>query len=333
MSTMHPTSIRLATPEQAALIRRIAGLLTKRPHLAEALRITLDATLDAFERNTAQHPPPGFADMPAAIVALQQTVRGLEQTVQGLDERLARLEAPHPAGMPSPVTEEPRPSESQAAARQPLWTSGLGRNKRLTGAGKAEVERRLNAGDSLTSIAKTLEITVAAVKARARKLAVRAPRPSTAKVAVPPPEPTAELTDAQRTARLRGWLRAGITDEGLAQRLGVSLEEAAAQRQAYANGAIQAEEAHDAASSHVPSTSAGDEARPTPPTPWTVGVGRARRLTPEGERRLHDLIRTEASNSAIARDLGIDESRVRRIRRATVDNGTAAAGRRAPDPA
>lgn len=102
---------------------------------------------------------PSFADQLEALLADDATATGLS-----LAERMARIE--EHLGI---ETDTPQ----RGAPDTPALTTGEGRGRRLTPAGEAEVERRIEAGEDDSTIAGALDVSANAIKARRQRIGER----------------------------------------------------------------------------------------------------------------------------------------------------------------
>jgi hypothetical protein len=155
MQAMHmaalPTSSFRAPAEHHALVHAVAKALTRRPDLAEPLRLLLAQVADT---GAPAVPLPDLAGMERRLQAVERQVA--EHTAL-----LALQPALHP---PAVQAKEPTGTASKAPAEP--WTTGEGRQKRLTGAGLAELDRRLRAGEPDAAIAAALGVSTTTVGKR-----------------------------------------------------------------------------------------------------------------------------------------------------------------------
>jgi len=146
-----PTSSFRAPAEHHALVHAVAKALTRRPDLAEALRLLLATVADTA---APAEPLPDLAGL----------VRRL-QAVEGQVAQHAALLALQPALQArAGEAEEPPPPAGPAPAEP--WTTGEAKRKRLTAAGLAELDRRLRAGESVAAVAEALGVSHQTVSKR-----------------------------------------------------------------------------------------------------------------------------------------------------------------------
>lgn len=103
---------------------------------------------------------PSFADQLEVLLAEDATATGLS-----LAERMARIEE----HLGIETTDTPQ----RVAPDTPALTTGEGRGRRLTPAGEAEVERRIEAGEDDATIAGALDVSANTVKARRQRIGER----------------------------------------------------------------------------------------------------------------------------------------------------------------
>jgi hypothetical protein len=173
-----PTSSFRAPAEHHALVHAVAKALTRRPDIAEPLRALLASAadtgtatpaeplpdlhalvrrLDAVERQVADH---------GALLATRDALQGEKPkagAIQALPNALQAEEPAPPGGLLLGGTASTAPAEP--------WTVGEGRTKRLTPAGLAELDRRLQAGEAAAGIAEALVVSAQTVSKRRAALA------------------------------------------------------------------------------------------------------------------------------------------------------------------
>lgn len=153
---MNPVSLRVRTPEEAVLLRRIAKAMKTTPKVAETIRTALDALEAAY----AMRLPAGFSDLPGAVVHLQATLAAAERRLAKLEENQAVSVM---VGTPA-----------RAPATGPNgWAIGTGTQRRLTDEGEVEFARRVARGDTNRQIAEAFELSDSSVRSRRAKLAAR----------------------------------------------------------------------------------------------------------------------------------------------------------------
>ena len=150
-----PTSSFRAPAEFHTLVHSIARALRRRPDLAEPLRLLLAQVADT---DTPAEPLPDLAGLVRRLDAIEQQVAE-HATLLALQAHAGEAEKPTgTAGRVSKV-------QKKGAAPEPL-TTGDGRQRRLTAAGLAELDRRLSAGESEAAIAVALGVSVSTVRKR-----------------------------------------------------------------------------------------------------------------------------------------------------------------------
>ena len=151
-----PTSSFRAPAEFHPLVHSVAKALTRRPDLAEPLRVLLATVADTA---APAEPLPSLADLVRRLDAVERQVaeHGALLAVQpALPAPAVRAEG---SAMPA------LPTVLHAPHGEP-WTVGEGKQRRLTAAGLAELDRRLDAGELVAAIAEALGVSVMTVRRR-----------------------------------------------------------------------------------------------------------------------------------------------------------------------
>ena len=159
-----PTSSFRAPAEVHALVRQVAQALTRHPELAEPIK----ALLAQAGAEGAAVPAPDWRDVVARLDVLERLVaeHGVILAMQRIAVGAEAVQAEDEAGaIPcnTDAIQDSTASEAEAPAVRPAstapaapWTTGEDRRRRLTAAGLAELDRRLQAGESVATIATAL---------------------------------------------------------------------------------------------------------------------------------------------------------------------------------
>ena len=142
-----PTSSFRAPAEHHALVHAIAKALRRRPDLAEPLRLLLAQAADT------EPPAEPLPDLAGLLRRLDVLERQVAEHAALLALQVHAGEAEKPTGTAGRVSKV----HKKGAAAEPL-TTGEGRQRRLTSAGLAEIDRRLQAGEPVAVIAEALGV-------------------------------------------------------------------------------------------------------------------------------------------------------------------------------
>lgn len=98
----------------------------------------------------------------------------LSERVDSLERRLDRIERAGGIATPTDTPQRTPTGENlfgELEGPNPAWTTGTGKGRRLSLEGERELERRINAGEDDSAIAKAMGLKLFAVKNRREKIA------------------------------------------------------------------------------------------------------------------------------------------------------------------